>query len=83
MSKTGKKAKAVSRSRVDPIILEPNEYLQFENAWLKVRLARSGLRESELAVEFMKANLMRKYKLEGDWRIDPERRCLVPDSGSS
>ena len=81
MPNPSKKSKAASGSGSKPIPLEGNEYLEFENAWLKVRLARSGLREAELAVEFMKANLMRKYNLEGDWRIDPERRCLVPDSG--
>lgn len=60
----------------DTIKLEHADYLEFENAWLKVRLAQEGLRSAEIFAEQVRKSLIRKYGLVGDWMVNPTNETL-------
>ena len=76
MSKKQPESK-VTAGPPERIKLERTDYLEFENAWLKMNLASENLKNAQMQAERTRQNLIAKYRLQGDWRIAPERRELV------
>jgi len=62
-----------------PVSLELGDYLMFENALLKLELARERARSAEAVLESVKEAISRKYGISGTWKIDPGTRSLVPE----
>jgi hypothetical protein len=64
---------------VRPIRLDEKDFLQFENLWLHVRLARSELQAAEARFEHFRTALAARYGVSGSWQVDPRTRSLIPD----
>jgi len=69
-------ANNATEPRADVIKLEHADYLEFENAYLKARVAADGLRAAQAMADQVRRRLIQKYGILGEWHVDPATETL-------